>query len=243
MLLWNSRSYQPAIYALGKGACHRACCHPFGVRDAALLTAALATPPTCSCPTGYETRLDGPGATSCTPVAAGFFALQPNTAISSPCPPGTYADGAGELAWVKLPRAAAAEVERLAIQVLVEMSAYNLRAQPSLTSLPDPGGCRDSSWRVTEGMSAAASCEQHGRALGDLAFLSAITLQLDHSPLCRPSCHRHRCRLPPVQAVPQRHGERQRRHWPRRMGRVSLHPVPATDVPAQHVRCQHVHLV
>lgn len=119
-----------------------------------------ACPPlTCSCPAGYETRLDGPGATNCTPVAAGFFALKPNTAISSPCPPGTHADGAGELAWVKLPRAAAAEVERLAIQVLAEMSAYNLPAQPSLTSLPDPGGCRGSSSKVTGGMGAAATCE------------------------------------------------------------------------------------
>ncbi|KAL4434266.1 hypothetical protein ABPG75_000707 [Micractinium tetrahymenae] len=48
-----------------------------------------------SCPAGYETKVDGTGATTCTPCDAGFFALQPNTARCSPCVPGTFAPTSG----------------------------------------------------------------------------------------------------------------------------------------------------
>ena len=49
----------------------------------------------CSCPAGYETGLDAPGATTCTPCRKGFFNAVPNTPFCTPCAPGTIADATG----------------------------------------------------------------------------------------------------------------------------------------------------
>ena len=52
-------------------------------------------PALCSCPAGYETRLEGAGAAECPPCAAGFFATAPNTPFCAKCEPGTFANSTG----------------------------------------------------------------------------------------------------------------------------------------------------
>ena len=52
-------------------------------------------PPLYSCPSGYETRVGGTGASSCTMCQPGYFASAPNTAFCSPCAPATFAPTPG----------------------------------------------------------------------------------------------------------------------------------------------------
>lgn len=52
----------------------------------------------CSCPSGYETRVNGTGASSCSMCRPGFFAPNPNTPFCQPCTPGTFAPVAGSKA-------------------------------------------------------------------------------------------------------------------------------------------------
>lgn len=51
-----------------------------------------------SCPSGYETRVNGTGASSCTMCRPGFFASNPNTAFCEPCAPATFAPAPGSKA-------------------------------------------------------------------------------------------------------------------------------------------------
>ena len=50
----------------------------------------------CSCPSGYQTDVNGTGATACTPCPKGHYRSSPGTALCLPCPPSTYSDGSSK---------------------------------------------------------------------------------------------------------------------------------------------------
>lgn len=56
----------------------------------------LPSPVLRSCPAGYETRLNGPGAASCTQCRPGHFNPFANAAFCLPCPAGAFTNTSGE---------------------------------------------------------------------------------------------------------------------------------------------------
>lgn len=91
-----------------------------------LAPAAPAT--TRSCPPGFETRLEGPGAGACTPCQEGFFAPRWNTTLCQPCPAGQYSNTTGGCDCVPAEQAS----------VLIAVLASNRRADGAAGRPPSP---------------------------------------------------------------------------------------------------------